>query len=485
MQDGSRSTGGLIPDTTLNPAALRGRERWLMVAVGLAILTGPWNFTMLIVALPNLAGDLDVSLVTASWVIIIPMIFASSIQTIAGRIGDMIGYRRVLIVGLAGYTVITIAAALAPGFWILVALRALQVSFGSASFPNGSALIRVNLPEARRATAYGVISAAISIAITGGPFVGGALADLFSWRAIFIANIPLSLLALFVMVRQVPRDREEDRRWPTSLDAPGVGLLMLSVAAIVLPMTLARDGFVSPTLLPVVYAGTLVLLLAFARWEYRHPDPIIQVRLYLSNTFRSTVVSEMFMNLAGFPLTIVASLYLQALQDRSAAESGLLIALGTIGMAAASPIGGRLADRFGRRRPIIGGRILMVVGLLILIGTASPDTSAWIIVIGMALVFSGNGLALPPSQTSAIESAPRRFSGMAAGVATTTSFMGGIVGITWSSIYLGESPSVDQFLVVFSVFAAAAVASILIATRIAHWPAAEQRASEATAAASD
>ena len=446
-------------------------ERTLLLTVGLSILTGPWNFTMLVVALPSIADDLNVSLATSSWVIVVPMIASSSLQSIAGRLGDLFGYRRVLGIGLVCFLITTLAAAFAPTFWTLVLLRSLQAMSGSVSFPNSSALIRVNLPEARRASAFGAVGAAISIAITGGPMVGGLLEDLFSWRAIFVASLPFSLVALGLLIFRVPPDPPEARAKNRSIDVVGSILLMITIVSIILPMTFVRDGHIPLVALPVAYAWTLAVAGLLVFWELRQAEPIIQMRLYLVKNFRLAVVSEMFMNFAGFPLTVVASLFLQEVQDRSAFETGIIIAGGSIGMALMSPVGGWLADRYGRRRPIIIGRSVMVIGLVTLVLTASAGISAWLMTLGLALVFCGNGLALPPGQTAAIESAPRRYSGMAAGVAATTTFMGGILGITWSSIYLGESPSVAKFEVVYLAFLTGALLAILIAWRLADWPA--------------
>ncbi len=464
---GDQTAGGRVPAV----------PKWLLLlTVGLGTLTGPWNFTMLIVALPNLADDFSISLATTSWVIIVPMIASSSVQSIGGRLGDILGYRRVFVWSLAGYTVITVAAAFAPSFGVLVLLRTLQTTFGSATFPTGNALIRVNLPESQRASAYGVIGAAISFAIAGGPFIGGALTGAFGWRAIFIANLPFSIGALVLLLLYIPSDQRppSKARWQSRFDPIGILLLAISVISIVMPMALVRDGFIPATVLPLIYVGVAGIVFLFARWEWRQPDPIVQVRLYLTRSFRAAAFGEMFMNSAGFPLTVVASIYLQAYLDQSVVVSGLVIALGTIGMAAASPFGGRLADRYGRRLPVILGRAIMVGGLLLSLAIIAATSSPWAFAVGMAVVFIGNGLAIPAGQAAAIESSPRDFSGMAAGVAATTAFMGGIVGITWTSIYLGEDPALSQFRLVFAIFATSALIAILIATRVAPWPAEER-----------
>jgi DHA2 family methylenomycin A resistance protein-like MFS transporter len=380
-------------------------------------------------------------------------------------------------ISLGGYTAITLAAAFAPSFALLIVLRTLQTTFGSATFPTGNALIRVNLPESQRASAYGVIGSAISFAIAGGPFIGGALTDLFGWRAIFLANLPFSIAALLLVLWKIPNDTRPpaEARWQSRFDPLGVLLLAAAVISIVLPMTLVRDGFVPLALLPFFYLGALALLAVFFRWEWRQPDPIVQVRLYLVRSFRAAAFGEMFMNSAGFPLTVVASIYLQAYLDQSVFVSGLVIAVGTIGMAASSPLGGRLADRFGRRVPLILGRAIMAGGLALTLLLIAVSSNPWVFAAGMAVVFVGSGVAMPAGQAAAIESSPRDYSGMAAGVAATTAFMGGIVGITWTSIYLGENPSLAQFRLILAVFAAGAAIAILIATRVAPWPAAERR----------
>jgi MFS family permease len=470
----------VVGRSTDDPLSQRGKSAvptWLLLlTVGLGTLTGPWNFTMLIVALPDIADDFSISLATVSWVIILPMIASSSVQSIGGRLGDIIGYRRIFMVSLIGYTLITLAAAFAPSLWTLVVLRALQTTFGSATFPTGNALIRVNLPESQRASAYGVIGSAISFAMAGGPFIGGALTGLFGWRAIFIANLPFSIGALILLLLYIPNDTRPATglRWQSRLDPAGILLLALSVISIVLPMTLVRDGYIPVIALPFAYVGAALVVAIFVRWEWRQVDPIVQVRLYLTRSFRAAAFGEMFMNSAGFPLTVVASIYLQEYLDQSVVISGLVIALGTIGMAASSPVGGRLADRYGRRMPLILGRSIMVAGLTLSLLLVGLSDNPWLFAVGMSIVFIGNGLSIPAGQAAAIESSPRDFSGMAAGVAATTAFLGGIVGITWTAIYLGENPMLSQFRLVFIIFAASAVAAILIATRVAPWPAAER-----------
>jgi MFS family permease len=375
-----------------------------------------------------------------------------------------------MLLGLIGYAVVTVLAILAPSFWILVALRALMVTFGGALSPNGGALIRLHLPPARRAGAFGSVAAAISAAATIGPLIGGVLAALLGWRSIFLATLPFSAVAIALALRAIPPDppRAPDER--VRVDLIGAALLAASVASMIVPLTLLRIDVISLVLLPVAYAALSIVVLTFVWWELRHPEPLVQMRLFTRSTFRSACISETFANVSMFPIAVVASIFMQSYQGYSATATGLVIAVGSVAMVLFSPIGGRLADRRGRRLPALIGRVMILAGAAPLVAVTS-GMSPLLLALAMTVVSIGGGMAFAPVQAAAIESAPRHYSGMAAGVFATTSFMGGVLGLTGVSVYLAaEELSIDQFRVIFAVFAATAAAAIAFITRVEPWP---------------
>ena len=445
-------------------------ERMLLLTLAASILTGPWNFTMLVVALPVIVEDLNVSLVTGAWIIIAPMLVSSSLQSIGGRLGDLLGYRRMLFVALLGYGVATLGAVVAPSFWVLLLMRCVQVTFGGATFPNSSAIIRVNLPPERRATAFGVISAALSTAAAAGPAVGGILAASLGWRAIFVANLPITLAALALALRYVPPDPERAAGRRFRIDLLGGLLLIGSISSVAAPLQLLSSGVISASQLPWIYAGALLCLAAFIIWEARHTDPLIQVRLYLVGSYRAAVSGDFLAYIALFPITVAMSIFLQDIQNRSAIVTGLVLSFGAIGSALIAPFGGRLADRLGRRAPIMIGRGTSALGLLLLFVIVGEGTSPLLLAAGLTVLSLGGGLATAASQAAAVESAPREFSGMAAGVAATTGFLGGIVGTTVASVYLGESPELGQFHILLGGFLISTLLAVAVATRVRPWP---------------
>jgi MFS family permease len=442
--------------------------RRFMFTVCLASVTGPMNFSMLSVALPSIADDLHVSVATGAWLFIIPSLASSSLQSIGGRLGDIFGYRRMFVIGALGFLAASVVAALAPTFWALVAGRVLITMGSSAMQPNTGALVRVHMPAARRASAFGTLVASISLAFAAGPLIGGGLVATIGWRALFVVAVPFTLIAILLSLRWVPADppRHGERR---ALDGVGAVLWSLSVIAIVLPLNLGGNGTLSPLLVALTYAGAGLLLCAFILWELRQAEPVVQVRLFLTRTFRAASASESCMNFTFFPIALALAVYMEDFQNHSATLAGVVLAIGSTSTVLGSIVGGRLADRLGRRRPALFGRCVAVLGTLPLL-TMGHATSPWMLGFWLLVMSLGSGLSTAAVQAAAVESAARRYAGMATGVFTTTANLGGIIGITLTSVYLGESPGLHAFRGIFALYVATALLGTLIATRLEPWP---------------
>jgi DHA2 family methylenomycin A resistance protein-like MFS transporter len=448
--------------------------RRLMITICTASVTGAMNFSMLSVALPSIVDDLHVSVATGAWLFVIPSLASSSLQSIGGRLGDLFGYRRMFVFGALGFVVASVLAAFAPTFWLLVAGRVLMMMGSSAMQPNTGALVRVHMPAARRASAFGTMVASMSLAFAAGPLIGGVLVATVGWRALFIVAVPFTIMAVLLSLRWVPADpvHTGERR---SLDVVGAVLWSLSVIAIVLPMNLGGNGTIPPLLLPVVYLGTGVLLCTFVVWELRQREPVVQVRLFLTRTFRAAASSESFMNFTFFPIALALAVFMQDYQDHSATLTGFVLAIGSTSTVLGSLVGGRLADRLGRRRPALIGRCVAVIGTIPLLtmdaGTTPVVVGLWLLVMSL-----GSGLSSAAVQAAAVESAPRRYSGMATGVFTTTANLGGLIGITITSVALGDSPGLAAFQSIFALYILTALVGTTIATRLEPWPASEEDA---------
>lgn len=448
--------------------------RRFMLTICLASVTGPMNFSMLSVALPSIADDLHVSVATGAWLFVVPSLASSSLQSIGGRLGDIFGYRRMFVLGTLGFVVASLLAAAAPTFWTLVAGRVLIMMASSAIQPNTGALVRVHMPAARRASAFGTLVASISLAFAAGPLLGGVLVATIGWRALFLVAVPITLLVIVLSLRWVPPDPPHHgaRR---ALDVVGAALWSLSVIAIILPLTLGGNGTLSPLLLPVVYLGTGLLLATFIVWELRQAEPVVQVRLFLTRTYRAAAASESCMNVTFFPISLALAVFLQDVQDHSTTLAGVVLAIGSTSTVIGSLIGGRLADRLGRRRPALFGRCVAVLGTIPLL-TMDQSTSPVVVGLWLLIMSLGSGLSLAAVQSAAVESAPRRYSGMATGVFTTMANLGGIIGITLTSVILGDAAGLDAFQTIFTLYLATSLLGTLITTRVEPWPVSDEDA---------
>lgn len=442
--------------------------RRFMFTICLASVTGAMNFSMLSVALPAIADDLEVSVATGAWLLVVPSLASSSLQSIGGRLGDLFGYRRMFIIGALGFVAASLIAAIAPTFWTLVTGRVLIMMGSSLMQPNSGALVRVHMPAARRASAFGTMFAAMSLSFAAGPLIGGALVATVGWRALFVVAMPFTLTAVLLAPRWIPADpvHTGSRR---SLDSVGAALWALCVIGIVLPLNLGGNGTIPPPLLPVVYLGTGLLLAAFIVWELRQVEPVVQVRLFVTRTFRAAAVSESCMNVTLFPIALALSVFMQDFQGRSATLAGIVLTVGTGSTVLGSLFGGRLADRLGRLRPALLGRAVAVLGTIPLL-TMDRDTSPLVLGFWLLVLSLGSGLSSAAVQAAAVESAPRRYSGMATGVFTTTANLGGIIGIALTSVALGDSPGMHAFRVIFVLYVVTSLLGTAIATRLEPWP---------------
>jgi MFS family permease len=379
--------------------AARGTEGAVIAAVALGTVLAPLNSTMIAVALPQIADDFHVSVGTVSWLVTGYLIALAIGQPLAGRIGDAVGRRRPMMFGLAGFGLASIGAAVAPSLALLIAFRIAQAVTGAVVFPNGAAVLRTVLPAPRRGRGFGILGAVLGAAAAIGPLVGGLVVSIGDWRAIFLVNIPLVAGALWLTWRHVP-----SVPCPRS---PSAGFLGLSV---------------------------------FRRAR-----------------FRAAAAGVALSNLAFYTTLIATPVLLADVRGWSSADVGLALAALSLPAALVAPIGGRMSDRWGRRLPAVAGNSLLVVAAAPL--ALDPQLASGFLIGLLVVMGCGVGLGMASLQTAAVEAVPAADAGSAAGMFSTSRYLGSIAGTLVLAAIL--EPEADAFRGVFVMVLAAAIASVV------------------------
>jgi EmrB/QacA subfamily drug resistance transporter len=427
MASSSKSTAtpgwcASLPDARLTLSA----ERMVVATVALATMLAPLNSTMIAVALPTIMVEFGADVTTVGWLVTAYLLGMASLQPVAGKLGDRFGRRPLILGGLVWFGLASLGATLADSLPMLIAFRLQQALAGAAALPNATALVRDLVPAERRASRFGQVGAVIALAAAAGPPLGGFLVDGFGWRSIFWVNLPLVVVTL-LLGWQVLRLASPPVRGPAFdlVGAVGLSALLLGLAVL-----LSQHGRGAAT--PLLGGALLVGGVFWFRYECRRPDALLRLDLFRRQAFAAANAAVGLSNLATYVTLLALPLFLATRPGVSGNTTGLLLAAMSGGMVLCAPLGGRLADRLGRRLTSLAGLALQPLGALPLaFGIDTLPLPA--LIACLAVLGTGLGLASAPLQTAALEAVEAHEAGVAAGLFSTSRYLGSIVG----SVLLG------------------------------------------------
>jgi MFS transporter, DHA2 family, methylenomycin A resistance protein len=393
------------------------------------------DVTIVNTALNSIGAALGGGVAELQWVVnAYTIAFAAFILT-AGALGDRIGAKRIFMAGFAIFTAASVACALAPSAALLIAARALQGLGAAILVPNSLALLSHAYPdEKQRGRAVGIWAAGASLALISGPLIGGGLIALVGWRSIFLVNLPIGLIGLWLSWRYASETTRSSQR---EIDLPGqlaaIACLGCLAGAIIEGGTL---GWRHPLVI-AGFAAAVVLAILFVLQERRAPQPMLPLSLFGHRRFALTSLVGLLVNVAFYGLIFVFSLYFQRVNGLSPFATGLaflpmLGAVLPVNLAAA-----RVAERIGAAATIAVGATLSALGCLALLGIA-PGTSYWEIGAQLAIIGGGLGLLVPPLTSTLLGSVEKSRSGIAAGVLNATRQTGSVLGVALFGSLAGE-----------------------------------------------
>jgi EmrB/QacA subfamily drug resistance transporter len=458
----------------MNPAYPR---RWLaaIVMVG-AVLMDMIDITIVNVALPTIGRDLEASGTQLEWVVSAYMLsFAATLIT-AGSFGDLLGRKRMFVGGTAAFGLASVAAGVAQDPGQLIAARVVQGAAAAAMVPQLLATYRVIFDQEERGKAFGMYGAIIGFSSAIGLILGGVLtdADIFgwSWRTVFLINLPIAIAAVTASIRFVPETREPQAGRP---DLLGAALLTGAIAAVAFALLEGRtEGW--PVwiwlLLALGLAGLLALGLVEDRRQHERVAPLLRTRLFRIPAFTAGLAVQLaaFAGVQGFFL--VFALWIQLGMGFSPLAAGLTTVAFSVGSFLLAPQAVALAERFGRLVLTTGGLMLAAGVVAVWIGAdgVGHGSNPWPIVPGLVIAGAGLSLLVIPLFNVVLAAVPSEAAGGAGGQLSTAQQLGGALGVavigTVFFAELEEGSFTDAFTaalpIVAGLFLAAALLSLVL-----------------------
>jgi EmrB/QacA subfamily drug resistance transporter len=364
-------------------------SRWLVLSIiALGIAIGPLDSAVNI-AFPAITKAFQIPLPAIQWVIICYVLTYASLLLGCGRLGDVVGHRRIFLIGLSWSVVSLFLCSQATTFRWFLFFRAWQGLGTALVLSCGPALATLPFPETERGRILGLYNMLYATAYALGPLLGGQLIAWWGWPAVFFFRAPLALLSAILVLGYIrqPAVGQAGQRF----DAFGAVMVMLSLASMLLAFNQAQHrGWLAPRVL-LLFAGACACLTVFVRHEMRAEEPIIDLNLFRQLSFSIANVSHVLANLASFTILLLVPYYLLNYYRAGSVAGGLLLGMSPLGAVLASPLSGRLLTRFAARQLSQYGLLLIAVGLAA-ISLWQADTAG--LFIAAALMVQGMGLGL-------------------------------------------------------------------------------------------
>ncbi len=381
------------------------------------------------VALPEMRTGLHFSTTGLQWIVNAYTITFAGFMMLGARAADLLGRRRVFIVGTALFSLASLACAVAESRGMLIGLRAVQGFAGGIVSPATLSIITSSLPEGReRNRGLGLWGAIGGLGASSGVLLGGALTQVFSWPAIFAINVPLGMLVVALAPRVIPGDLRSDG--PRRFDVAGA--LLVTSGLVALTYGIVRSDALgwgsSGVLIPLAVAVLLLVTFVFVEGRVAR-SPLVPLSIFKLPTLRAANTVVILMYAALFSMFFFITLYLQQVLGDNALEAGLSFLPITLSVFTGSSLAPRLVARFGVRTVVTGGMLAAMTGLLLLADVRPGGSYFALVMPGGILSGLGMGVSLVTSTIAATQGVPRNQSGLASGLLNMSRLFGGALGL--------------------------------------------------------
>jgi EmrB/QacA subfamily drug resistance transporter len=416
--------------------AEENRKWWTLGAVAFGLFMIMLDNTIVNVALPSIQSDLDIGISELEWVFNGYALTFGVLMLTGGKLADMLGRRRIFIVGLLIFTVASLFCGLATSAGWLIGARVLQGVGSALMNPATLSIVTATFPPRQRGMAIGIWAGVAAMALAIGPLAGGLITQHLGWNWIFFINVPVGILAIIVtrLVVDESRDTSADQR----LDLPGLLSSGIGLFALTYGLIEANNyGWTSPRIL-ALFAVALIGIVAFVLLELHQRSPMLDLSLFKNGTFAGANSVMLLIGLAMFGVFFYNSLFIQNILGYSAVETGATFLPMTVLIILVAPFAGKYSDRVGSRWLMAGGMVLLAASLFIF-SRLDASSDFWDLLPGLIVGGFGMALVMTPTTSAAMGSVPVDKAGVGSAVLNSMRQVGGALGIAVIGAIIAQS----------------------------------------------
>ena len=406
--------------------APENRKWWTLVAVAIGLFMIMLDNTVVNVALPSIRKDLGIGISELEWVVNAYALTFGVLLLSGGKLADLLGRRRIFIIGLVVFTASSLACGLATTANVLIAARTVQGVGAALMNPATLSIITATFPPRQRGTAIGIWAGVSALALAFGPIVGGLLTQKINWSWIFFINIPIGVVG--VLAARVFVDESKDSSTKQRLDLPGLLASAIGLFALTFGLIETNHHSWTSAFVLSMFAVALVALAIFVLLELHQKIPMLDLSLFRNSTFAGANTAMLLVGLAMFGIFFFNSLFLQNILRFSAIQTGATFLPMTVLIILVAPVAGRVSDQFGPRWLMGTGMVLLSISLL-LFGRLDATSSFWGLLPGLMVGGFGMAITMAPTTAAAMGAVPVDKAGVGSAVINSMRQVGGSIGI--------------------------------------------------------
>jgi EmrB/QacA subfamily drug resistance transporter len=409
-----------------NSSVVDFSRKWLVLgAVMLGSFLGPLDASAVNTILPEITGFFDTDISIAQWVPTVYLLTISCLILLYGRLGDVLGYKKIFVAGLVAFTFTSLLCGFSQSIWMLIAFRALQGLAAGMLMAVSYAIITSSFPPSERGKALGIFAVSIAVGLGLGPTLGGLITEKWGWEYIFFINVPVGLLASLFCYFVVPLGTT---KLGQRLDIAGAAIAFIFLTCFLLFANRGQDwGWLSAASVSLIVLA-LLSGVAFLWVERRAEQPMLDLSLFHNWVFSLANFSALLSFMAIYAAVFLTPFYLALVLGYSVLELGLIMAASPLMTLFVGPLSGAASDRIGSRGLAVGGMCLCAAGLFLL-SRLTEANSGWDVVWRLAIVGAGAGMFQSPNNSTVMGSIPAFRLGIASGILTAMRNVGMVLGI--------------------------------------------------------